>query len=940
MHQLPSSTVRLLSSSQVVTSVVSVVKELVENSIDARATSIDIKLENYGFDKIEIRDNGDGIKAVDTPVMAVRHYTSKINSHEDLESLETYGFRGEALGSICSLAEVYITTKTAADELSTQYTLDSSGHISSQKPSHLGQGTTVTVLKLFKNLPVRKQFYSTSKKCKDELKKIQDLMMAYGIINPELRIILTHNKAVVWQKPRVSDHKSAFMSVLGTAVMSSMVPFQHSSEEPEVSISGFLPSPDSEYSLTSLSNPERSFIFINRRPVCQKDILKLVRQYYSLNFKKESARSYPVFLISITLPASTVDVNLTPDKTQVMIQNKEYVLLAMENVLTSMYGSLPDTVSRGSDRADVTCVDMFGNPAEQTDVLVNEIEPSGNEGPKTHTSSFSFSNDVQNSQAGKNTEACLKHQIFVCDNPLGPVNKSEDLDIDSACNKMFLKGSNNNLSSPRDSQSGRSVTFAIDDISLLDSQSHEEHLPRAAQSGPLERMEEAPAVSEDASQIRAESWSMGNALKNSSGGNMEPVKILIPGVENSGNPPAGADTLVTMNSAEKVPKSPSQNITNVVNTKSGQIAAYDLISNQVIRKPMSASDIFIQEYRLKVLAENPKACAEDITVTSKELWKTLSEDEREKYEERAAEDLERYTNQTKKAAEKCIQRTPKQTEKKLRLVSAQKPRVNGPLSNQQILDTLFQSQKEKKPKAYPVKIVSVPFTLSSLKLRLQKLSEKCDSSGEELGIVNKLSSPGAWIIASEKKIMLLNPYRVEEVLLFKRLMENHKVPAETLDNPIILTDSLLGGSHFMGALYSMEKENPALNGWMYISDQRLVTNGFRIKMLPGSSVSENRVEVEAMADVLPYYGLSDLKEILNSVVNKNAKTPFECRPLKVRNYLQGEAVRLSRQLPLYLSNEDVRDTISRMKLQLADENKTCVHGRPFFHHLTDIPEAK
>ncbi|XP_078536511.1 PMS1 protein homolog 1 isoform X5 [Lissotriton helveticus] len=139
MHQLPSSTVRLLSSSQVVTSVVSVVKELVENSIDARATSIDIKLENYGFDKIEIRDNGDGIKAVDTPVMAVRHYTSKINSHEDLENLETYGFRGEALGSICSLAEVYITTKTAADELSTQYTLDSSGHITSQKPSHLGQ---------------------------------------------------------------------------------------------------------------------------------------------------------------------------------------------------------------------------------------------------------------------------------------------------------------------------------------------------------------------------------------------------------------------------------------------------------------------------------------------------------------------------------------------------------------------------------------------------------------------------------------------------------------------------------------------------------------------------------------------------------------------------------------------------------------------------------
>uniref|UniRef100_A0A7N4NUD8 PMS1 homolog 1, mismatch repair system component n=1 Tax=Sarcophilus harrisii TaxID=9305 RepID=A0A7N4NUD8_SARHA len=139
MKQLPAATIRLLSSSQVITSVISVVKELIENSLDAGATNIDVKLENYGFDKIEVRDNGDGIKAVDAPVMAIKHYTSKINSHEDLENLTTYGFRGEALGSICCIAEVLITTKTAADNFSTQYALDSSGHIVSQKPSHLGQ---------------------------------------------------------------------------------------------------------------------------------------------------------------------------------------------------------------------------------------------------------------------------------------------------------------------------------------------------------------------------------------------------------------------------------------------------------------------------------------------------------------------------------------------------------------------------------------------------------------------------------------------------------------------------------------------------------------------------------------------------------------------------------------------------------------------------------
>uniref|UniRef100_A0A8C6D271 PMS1 homolog 1, mismatch repair system component n=1 Tax=Moschus moschiferus TaxID=68415 RepID=A0A8C6D271_MOSMO len=194
MKQLPAATVRLLSSSQIITSVVSVVKELIENSLDAGATSIDVKLENYGFDKIEVRDNGEGIKAIDAPVMAVKYYTSKISSHEDLENLTTYGFRGEALGSICCIAEVSITTKTAADSFSTQYVLDGGGHIISQKPSHLGQGTTVTASRLFKNLPVRKQFYSTAKKCKDEIKKVQDLLISYGTLKPDVRIVLTHNK--------------------------------------------------------------------------------------------------------------------------------------------------------------------------------------------------------------------------------------------------------------------------------------------------------------------------------------------------------------------------------------------------------------------------------------------------------------------------------------------------------------------------------------------------------------------------------------------------------------------------------------------------------------------------------------------------------------------------------------------------------------------------
>ncbi|KAM7153038.1 PMS1 protein homolog 1 isoform 2-T3 [Macrochelys suwanniensis] len=893
MKQLPAETVRLLSSSQVITSVVSVVKELIENSLDANATSIDVKLENYGFDKIEVRDNGDGIKAADVPVMAVKHYTSKISCPEDLESLTTYGFRGEALGSICCISEVLITTKTAADDFSTQYILDSSGHVTSQKPSHLGQGTTVTALKLFKNLPVRKQFYSTVKKCKEELKKIQDLLMAYGIIKPELRIIFTHNK---------------------------------------VFLSGFLPKPESDNSLTSLSSSERSFIYINSRPVHQKEILKLVRQYYNLKSHKDSSRSYPVFFINITVPASAVDVNLTPDKTQVLLHNKESVLSAVENVLTSLYGLLPGTVSCETNKTDVTSVDMVVNETEQTDVLVNKMEPFENSDPHAHTSSFSFSNDVQNGQAGKNTEVCLKHQRFSSENTHGLLNRKEVSGTDVTVSDISQDSSINNLSC-EDSQNGYSVTLTLDGSTHMDTQSknRSEHPLRASHTNEVEK-NEANTVPEYVSEISADNWSKGDALKNPTGENLEPVKILIPEVRGITNHKANENT----GEQDHDQQSANQSIKkpNVVNDKAGQIMAYDLISNQIIRKPMSAVALFTQEYRSRLLADNPKANMEDLMLKIEGLWEKLSREERKKYEEKATKDLERYNYQTKKAVEQRIQRSTKETEKRY------KPKLKTSLSDQQKLDKLFQSQIEKKESHnQAMKIVQVPFSMSSFKRKLQRLETRNFDKNESC-LICHLSFPDAWIIASGKKIMLLNPYRVEEALLYKKLLEQHKLPVEKLDKPIVLTNSLFSGSHYMDSLYNMPKDCKKLNGSIYLSDPRLIANGFRIKMIPGYSATENQLEIEGMANCLPFYGISDLKEILNAVINKNAKEVYECRPLKVINYLEGEAVRMSRQLPLYMSKEDVEDTIYRMKQQLGNENKGCVHGRPFFHHLTDIPEFK
>ncbi|XP_048455070.1 PMS1 protein homolog 1 isoform X2 [Rhincodon typus] len=884
MQQLPPDTVRLLSSSQTISSVVNVVKELVENALDANATSIEVKLENSGLDRIEVRDNGDGIKAVDTPVMGVKHYTSKISHHEDLEALETYGFRGEALGSICSVSEVVITTKTTADDVSTQYTLDKAGHIIAQKPSHMGQGTTVTVLKLFKNIPVRKQFYSTAKKCKEELKKVQDLLMAYGIIKPDLRIIFTHNK---------------------------------------IFLSGFLPKPGSNPSSTSLTSPDRSFISINSRPVHHKEILKLVRQYYSLQSQKDSAHMrYPIFFLNISVPASVIDVNIIPDKTQVMFHDKEAILLAIEKVLISVYGQL---AGNGTDESSSECLKETGN-VHNGEINHCGLAPEISQIPDTiHTCSNKtcFSNDVSPAADGKNENFDSNvTQTFFQETPLSSEDRSS-------------------ISAPE-----FDVTFSLDDDRIvLKDQFHingavwpeianDPTLPPVASS-------EQISVAKDCAELTADNWSMGHGMKDSAEQMFEPVKLLVP-KETSDQIQTNCDETKQQKSTNSSPTDdPNRKSTNVVKDKIGQITIYDLISNRTVKKSRSASTLFMQEFRPKLLAENPRANLQGVSMKLEEMWKNLSEDEKKKYEEKAAKDLDRYNSQLKKVMEEnSHQEEQNQPELAPTIKVNKKQKHNTPLSNQQILDKLFQSQiHNKKSLEPPCKTIDVPFSLNHLKRQLERLSKSRKSGAERLHLINCLTSYNGWVVASERKLMLLNPFRVEEALLFKRLMENHIFQTEALDTPIALTNSLFGGPQYIDGLCNMQKECITLTGITYFTDPRLVYNGFKIQLIPGTSTAEHHLEIQEITRCLPFYGISDLQEILNAILNKNAQSVYQCRPLKIVNYLEGEAVRLARQLPLRFSREDIENTMFRMQQHLGKDCNKCIHDRPFLHHLASIPET-
>uniref|UniRef100_A0A672RRH3 PMS1 protein homolog 1-like n=1 Tax=Sinocyclocheilus grahami TaxID=75366 RepID=A0A672RRH3_SINGR len=886
MKALPPETVRLLCSSQVITSVLNVVKELAENSLDAGSSSLEVKLENYGLDRIEVRDNGSGIKATDVPVMAVKHYTSKISCHEDLQRLETYGFRGEALASICAISEVVITTKTADDDFSIQYSVDHNGQIVSQKPSHLGEGTTVCAANLFKNLPVRRQYYSNTKKCKEELKRVQNLLMAYAVVKPELRITLSHNKAVVWQKSRVSDHRTALMAVLGAASVANMLPVQHHQEQPEIGIDGFFPKPGSDFNSTSSSTPDKTFIFVNSRPVHHKEILKLIKQYYtSAQSNKESAnRRYPFLMMNITIPASTVDINLTPDKTEVMLQNKEGVLLAVETLLISLYGYSIDNddLKTGGNCPGVSSVDVPGHtnvvPTPSTDVSLDDpelLEISPKNADKQDGDSSSISEDWV-------------------------INRSLS-DFDSI-----------NSSLP------------ADDVVMNSTADLNCNSPKASKSdsGPGQE-----------SKVSAESWSMGKAFSNHVTGEcLEPVKLHVPKAhEDLG----GTEPTSTRSSPSKRPS-------NVIMEKMAKLTAYELISNRSVPQPLSAFSLFEQDTRSQVLQENPRASPQDVTTAVKERWESLREEDRKKYESKTEKSLNAYNLQRKRAAEgggQCGEGKKQMSAAESSLNKAQGVKRKFPLANQQALDKLFSSQPSSKRS--PAKLSKpLPFSIATLKQSLNLLSYQNSSNAQGLRLVNRLASHGAWVVLCGRKLMLLNPFRVEEALLFKRLLENNILPTVRLQTPVQLTDGVLGGPEYMDVLLNMEKDSACFNGDIYFTDPRLVANGFEIKMIPGSSSSERHVEVTGMADCMPFFGIGDLREILQAIKVRDAKTVEQCRPLKVSNYLESEAVRLARQLTLNLTRADVTNTLCRMKQELEEESQACIHRRPFFHDLVTVPETE
>ena len=303
IHVLDKHTAELIAAGEVVERPASVVKELLENSIDAGATQVTVSIESGGVRRIEISDNGTGIEAEYIQTAFIRHATSKIETPDDLTSIHTLGFRGEALASIASVARVELVTRTEADEYATVYCIEG-GEETSREPGARAVGTTIRVRDLFYNTPARMKFL---KKDSSEGTFVADTVTHVALSHPEVSIKFIREGKLQYVTPGDGQLRGAAYAVLGREFSRDLV--EVDAAESVYHVSGLITPPKSCRASRSMQH-----FYINGRYVRNRTIMAALETA----FKGTTMQGkFPGGILLLEMPADLVDVNVHPAKTEV-----------------------------------------------------------------------------------------------------------------------------------------------------------------------------------------------------------------------------------------------------------------------------------------------------------------------------------------------------------------------------------------------------------------------------------------------------------------------------------------------------------------------------------------------------------------------------------------------------------------------------------------------
>ncbi|KAI1425270.1 hypothetical protein F5Y12DRAFT_377388 [Xylaria sp. FL1777] len=347
-------TIHQIQSGQVIVDLCSVVKELVENSIDAGATNIEVRFKNQGLDAIEVQDNGSGISKENHDTLALKHYTSKLSTYADLESLETFGFRGEALSSLCALSKFSVTTCLASDApKGSKLEFETSGKLRSTSVVAAQKGTTVLVEGLFHNLPVRRR--ELERNIKREWNRVLGVLNQYACIQTGLKFSVSQQpnkgkRMVLFSTKGNQTTRENIVNVFGAKTLAVLIPLdlEFELEPTHTSTQRLTTRSDSQSNLIRVrghvsrpaygegrQTPDRQMFFVNGRPCGLPQFAKVFNEVY----KSYNASQSPFIFADIQLDTHLYDVNVSPDKRTILLHDQTRMLDNLRESLSTLFGS-------------------------------------------------------------------------------------------------------------------------------------------------------------------------------------------------------------------------------------------------------------------------------------------------------------------------------------------------------------------------------------------------------------------------------------------------------------------------------------------------------------------------------------------------------------------------------------------------------------------------
>jgi DNA mismatch repair protein MutL len=315
IHILPPLLANQIAAGEVVERPASVVKELLENAIDAGATKIDIVIEKGGIQKIGIMDNGCGINKEDLPLALARHATSKIQTLEDLMNIMSLGFRGEALASISSVAKLLLTSKTSEQDTAWQLIASFNEKAPELKPSAHPTGTTIEVQDLFFNTPARRKFLKSEN---TEFNHLEEVVRRIALSHFNIAFSLKHNGKLLWQVPVANNtlaQEQRLKTLLGDNFLNHCLAIDF--ERHDLKLHGWIGLPTH-----SRSQRDQQYFYINGRVVRDKVVNHAIAQAYQ---DVMYGQRHPVFVLFFECNPELVDVNVHPTKHEVRFRESQFV---------------------------------------------------------------------------------------------------------------------------------------------------------------------------------------------------------------------------------------------------------------------------------------------------------------------------------------------------------------------------------------------------------------------------------------------------------------------------------------------------------------------------------------------------------------------------------------------------------------------------------------